>query len=65
MTRMRLSTNRNRLTDIEDRLTFAKGEGNGVGIYWGLGLADVMIICRMDKQQGPKCIAQGIIFNIL
>ena len=50
MTRMRLSTNRNRLTDIEDRLTFAKGEGNGVGIYWGLGLADVMIICRMDKQ---------------
>ena len=46
---MKLSANRNRLTDIEDRLAFAKGEGNGVGIYWGLGLADATITCRMDK----------------
>lgn len=51
MTQMKLSANRNRLTDIEDRFPFVKGRGMGAGIYWGLGLADAMIICRMDKQQ--------------
>ena len=33
--------NRNRLTDIENRLVVAKGEGVGKGRTGSLGLADV------------------------
>ena len=47
--------NRNRLTDIENRLVFAKGEGRRVGEGWSgsLGLVMQMITYRMDKQKGP------------
>ena len=32
---------RERLTDTEDRLVIAKGEGAGQGAEWEVGLADV------------------------
>lgn len=35
---MNLSPNRNRLTDLEDRLALAKGEREGAGWTWSLGL---------------------------
>ena len=31
--------NRNRLTDIENRLVFAKGEGGGRGTEWEFGVS--------------------------
>ena len=56
MTQMNLSTNRKRLTGIENRLAVAKGEGAGEGWIRSSGLADAIflsIIYRTDKQQGP------------
>ena len=54
-TQMNPSTNRNRLTNIENRLVVAKGEGGGGGgMDWELGGWEMQtIISRMDKQQGP------------
>ena len=41
MAQIFLSTKKmNRLTDIENRLVVAKGEGEGVGWMGGLGLVD-------------------------
>ena len=40
MAQVNLSTKENRLTDIENRLVVAKGEGEGVGCMGSLGLAD-------------------------
>ena len=37
MIQMNLPRNRNRLTDIENRLVVAKGEGVGRGMEWGVG----------------------------
>ena len=34
-----LSTNRNRLMDIENRLVVAKGEGAGRGMEWEVGIS--------------------------
>ena len=46
--------NRNRLTDVENRLVIAKGEErwgrDGLGV-WGRQMQTVTY--RMDKQQGP------------
>ena len=44
--------NRNRLTDVEDRLAVWQG---GVGEGWieSLGLVDQIIVYRTDKQQDP------------
>ena len=39
------------MSDIENRLVVAKGEGLGEGRIGSLGLADANIIYRMDKQQ--------------
>ena len=39
MTQMNLSTNRNRLMDIENRLVVAKGEGVGRGMEWEFGIS--------------------------
>ena len=58
MTQMNLSKNRNRLTDIENRLVVAQGEWKGGGAVaerwiWSLELVDAnCYIYRMDKQ-GP------------
>ena len=41
MVQMNLSTNRNRLTDIENRPVVTKGEGERVGWTGSLGLVDV------------------------
>ena len=40
---MNLLQDRNRLTDVENRLVVAKGEGEGEGMGWtgSLGLVDV------------------------
>ena len=46
---MSLSMNRNKLTDIEIRLTVAKREGR----IEDLGLVNAIGIYRMDKHQGP------------
>ena len=40
MTQMNLSTNRNRVTDIESRLVVARVEGGDEGWTGSLGLAD-------------------------
>ena len=39
MTQMNLSLKRNRITNIENRLVFAKGEGGGGGIEWEVGVS--------------------------
>ena len=45
--------NRNRLTDIENRLVVAKEEGDGGGMDWEFGVSRCkLFIYRMDKQQG-------------
>ena len=44
MTQMNLSTNRKRLTGIENRLAVAKGEGTGEGWIRSLGLADAIFL---------------------
>ena len=36
--------NRNRLTDIENRLVVAKGEGSGGGIDWELGISRCKLV---------------------
>ena len=38
MAQMNLSTNRNRLMDIENRLVFAKGERGVIGMDWDFGV---------------------------
>ena len=45
--------NGNRLTDIEKRPVVAKEEGMVEGRIGNLSLADVNIVYRMNKQQGP------------
>ena len=50
MAQMILSTNKNRLTDIENRLVVTKGKGKGVGWAGSLGLVDATITFRIDKQ---------------
>ena len=40
MAQMNPSKNRNRLTNIQNRLVVAKGEGKGVGWTRSLGLTD-------------------------
>ena len=34
-----LSTNRNRFTDVENRLVVTKGEGGGSGMHWEFGVS--------------------------
>ena len=54
MTQMNLSTNRNRLTDIENRLAVAKGEENGGRMESEVAVTSRKLnIYRTDKQQGP------------
>ena len=53
MTQMKLSTKQNRLTDIENRLVVAKGEGFGEGVDRKAGVIRRKLLYRMDKQQGP------------
>ena len=43
---MNLSTNRNRLTDIENRLVVAKGEGGGEGMDGGVGTSRHKLLYR-------------------
>jgi len=52
MTQMNISTNRNRLSDIQNRLVVAKG-GEG-RIDWEFGISRFKLsMYRMDKQQVP------------
>ena len=39
MAQMKLSTNRNRLIDIENRFMVAKGEGGKSGMDWEFGVS--------------------------
>ena len=39
MAQMNLSTYRNRLTDIENRLVVAKGKDVGAGLKWEIGVS--------------------------
>lgn len=43
----------------------ANGEERKVGRNGSLGLAEVTIIYRVDKQKAPTARAQGTILNIL
>ena len=61
---MNLLQNRNRHTDLENKLGYQRGKGQGRGI---LGVWDQQIkttVSKIDTQQGPT-IAKGTIFNIL
>ena len=44
MTQMNLSLKRNRITNIENRLVFAKGEGGGGGIEWEVGVSKCQLL---------------------
>ena len=52
---MNFSMKQNRLTDTENRLVIAKGEGDGEGRIGSLGLADANYYTYIysNKQQGP------------
>ena len=39
MAQMNLSTEK-KMMDLENRLVVSKGEGEGVGMFWSLGLID-------------------------
>ena len=54
MARMNQSTKR-KLTDLENRLVAAKGEGDGAGMDWGVGASrrKLLYIGRGDKQGPP------------
>ena len=49
MAQMKLSTEK-KIMDLENRLLFAKGEGDGVGWTGSLGLIDADYCLWMDKQ---------------
>ena len=54
---------RNRLTDIENRLVVAKGEGRG-GKDWEFGVSKCKLLNIGWIHKRSYCIAQGTIFNI-
>ena len=56
--------NRNRLTDIENRLVVAKGEGGGGGMDWEFGVSRCKLVYMEWINNRSYCIAQGTIFNI-
>ena len=45
--------NRNRLADTGDRPVVPKGRRGGEGRTGSSGLADVNVLCRMARHQGP------------
>ena len=47
--------NRNRLTDIENKLRVTKGESGAEKYIRSLGFTDYTTIYKTDKQQGPTC----------
>ena len=47
------SQNRNRLTDLENELTSAKGEGRGEGVVREFGMNMYALLLKTDNQQGP------------
>ena len=55
--------NRNRLTDIEDRLVVAEGEG-WRGMEWEFGVSRCKLVYK-GWVNNKIPIAQGTIFNIL
>ena len=64
MTQMNLFI-RQKQTHIENKLWLPKGKGGG-GVNWELGISRYKLLyIKIDKQQGPYCIALGSIFNIL
>ena len=58
--------NRNGLTDIEDRLVVAKGEGEGNGLDWEFGVSRYKLL-RLEWINNNVLwyIAQGTISNLL
>ena len=61
---MNLSTNRNRLTDMQNRLVVAKAYGGGSGMDCEFGVGRC-ITFRMDKKIRSYHRAQGTIFSLL
>ena len=56
--------NRNRLTDIENRLVVAKG-GGGMEWEFGVSRCKLVYIEWINNNKRSYCVAQGTIFNIL
>ena len=56
--------NRNRLTDIENRLVVAKG-GGGMEWEFGISRCKLVYIEWINNNKRSYCVAQGTIFNIL
>ena len=65
MAQMNLSTGKNKLMDMENRLAVDKGKGEGVGWTGSLGLIDANYCFWSGEAMGSCCIAQGTIFNHL
>ena len=55
----------NRITDMENRLVVAKGEGEGVGWTGSLGLVDTNYYIENGEAMTSYCIAQGTLSNLL
>ena len=49
MTQLRMMFNRNRLTDIENRLVVANGEGRRGGVEWEFGISRCKLLYREWK----------------
>ena len=56
-----LSAKQKQIMDMEDRLVFARGEGEGVGWTGNLGLVDANCCFCSGWAMGSCCIAQGTI----
>ena len=61
---MNLSTEK-KIIDLENRLVFAKGEGNVVGWFGSLGLIDTNYCLRNGLAMRSCCIALGTMSSLL
>ena len=55
----------NRITDVENRLVVAKGEGFEGGMEWEAGVSRCKLLYIEGINTRSYYIAQGTIFNIL
>ena len=65
MTQMNFLQNRNRLTDIVNRLMVAWVEGVWGGMDWEFGIGKYKLVHIQWTTNKVLLIAQGMLFNIL
>ena len=63
MWNLKYDPNRNRVTDIENRLAASRREGEG-GMDWDSGICRCKLVC-VGQTIRSHCIAQGILLKIL